>query len=204
MEWNFVWRWRHWRWPWIHTIPSSSFIHLKMRTSKHLRWEQLLNRLVDLGEILYGGDGIEDDLDSILLNPVASTVPKRRTFKLLRCYKFWTDWWILMEFCIEVMALKMMSITSNWQTFKLLRRANLLNGLVHLDEILCGGDDIQITSMPYFLIPYLQAFQNDRRLNFWGGCKNSLMFELVGGFGWNFTWRWWHWRWHGSLQMANI
>jgi hypothetical protein len=161
MEWNFVWRWRHWRWPWIHTIPSSSFIHLKMRTSKLLRWEQLLNRLVDLGEILYGGDGIEDDLDSILLNPVTSTVPKRRTFKLLRCYKFWTDRWILMEFCIEVMALKMMSITSNWQTFKLLRRANVLNGLVHLDEILCGGDGIQITSMPYFLIPYLQAFQND-------------------------------------------
>jgi hypothetical protein len=39
---------------------------------------------VNLDEILYGGDDIEDDLDSILLNSVASTVQKWRTFKLLR------------------------------------------------------------------------------------------------------------------------
>jgi hypothetical protein len=40
---------------------------------------------VDLDEILYGGDDIEDDLDSILLTAVVSTIPKWRTFKLLRC-----------------------------------------------------------------------------------------------------------------------
>jgi hypothetical protein len=45
---------------------------------------QRLNCLVDLGEILYGGDGIEGDLDSILLNSVASTTSKWWTFKLLR------------------------------------------------------------------------------------------------------------------------
>jgi hypothetical protein len=39
--------------------------------------------LVDLDEILYGGDDIEDDLDSILFNAVASTIQKWRTFKLL-------------------------------------------------------------------------------------------------------------------------
>jgi hypothetical protein len=39
---------------------------------------------VDLDEILYGGDGIEYYLDHILLNPVVSTIPKWRTFKLLR------------------------------------------------------------------------------------------------------------------------
>jgi hypothetical protein len=39
---------------------------------------------VDLDEILYGGDDIEGDLDSILLNPVASTISKWRTFKFLR------------------------------------------------------------------------------------------------------------------------
>jgi hypothetical protein len=39
---------------------------------------------VDLDEILYGGDDIEDDLDSILLNAVASTIPKWKKFKLLR------------------------------------------------------------------------------------------------------------------------
>jgi hypothetical protein len=43
-----------------------------------------LNRLVDLNEILYGGDDIEDDLDSILINPVATTIRTRQTFKLLR------------------------------------------------------------------------------------------------------------------------
>jgi hypothetical protein len=31
----------------------------KWRTFKLLRWVHLLNRLVDLDEILYGGDGIE-------------------------------------------------------------------------------------------------------------------------------------------------
>jgi hypothetical protein len=39
---------------------------------------------VDLDEIVYGGDGIEYYLDPILFNPVASTIPKWRTFKILR------------------------------------------------------------------------------------------------------------------------
>jgi hypothetical protein len=43
-----------------------------------------LNRLVDLNDILYGADDIEDDLDSILLNSVASTISKWRAFKVLR------------------------------------------------------------------------------------------------------------------------
>jgi hypothetical protein len=43
-----------------------------------------LNRLVDFDEILYGGDGVEYYLDYILFNLVASTIPKWRTFKLLR------------------------------------------------------------------------------------------------------------------------
>jgi hypothetical protein len=38
---------------------------------------------VDLGEILYGSDGIEDSLESILFNAVALTIPKWRIFKLL-------------------------------------------------------------------------------------------------------------------------
>jgi hypothetical protein len=36
-------------------------------------------------EILCGGADIEDDLDSILLNPIASTILKWQMFKLLRC-----------------------------------------------------------------------------------------------------------------------
>jgi hypothetical protein len=39
---------------------------------------------VDLDEILYGSYNIEDDLNSIVFNFVASTIPKCRTFQLLR------------------------------------------------------------------------------------------------------------------------
>jgi hypothetical protein len=38
---------------------------------------------VDLDEIFYGGDDVEGDIGSILLNLVASAIPKWRTFKLL-------------------------------------------------------------------------------------------------------------------------
>jgi hypothetical protein len=65
-------------------MKSRSFNHFKMANVKILRWAQLLNRLVDLDEILYRGDGIEYYLDYILFNPVASTIPKWRMFKLLR------------------------------------------------------------------------------------------------------------------------
>jgi hypothetical protein len=37
-----------------------------------------------LGEILYGGDGIEGNLDSVPSNAVASIIPKWQAFKLLR------------------------------------------------------------------------------------------------------------------------
>jgi hypothetical protein len=40
--------------------------------------------MVDLDGILYRTDDTEDDLDFILFNAVASTIPKWRTFKLLR------------------------------------------------------------------------------------------------------------------------
>jgi hypothetical protein len=43
-----------------------------------------LNRLVDLVDILCRDDDIEDDLDFMLFNPVASTISKWRTFKILR------------------------------------------------------------------------------------------------------------------------
>jgi hypothetical protein len=39
---------------------------------------------VDLDEILYGGNDFEDNIDSILLNLVASTTPKLQKFNLLR------------------------------------------------------------------------------------------------------------------------
>jgi hypothetical protein len=59
---------------------------------------------VNLDGILYGDDDTEDDLNSMLFNPIASSISKR-------------------------------------QTFKLLRRVQLLNRLVDLDEILycCNG-----------------------------------------------------------------
>jgi hypothetical protein len=42
---------------------------------------------VDLQEVLYGRDDIEDDLDSIIFSAIASTIPKHQTFKLLRWVK---------------------------------------------------------------------------------------------------------------------
>jgi hypothetical protein len=36
------------------------------------------------------------------------------------------------------------STISKWRTFKLLRRAQLLNRLVDLDEVLYGDDDIRL------------------------------------------------------------
>jgi hypothetical protein len=73
---------------------------------------------VILDDILYGGDNTECDLDSILLNPVASTI-------------------------------------SIWRTFKFLRWAQLLKGLVDLDEMLYGGDGIEyyLNYSTYYLIP---------------------------------------------------
>jgi hypothetical protein len=49
-----------------------------------MRWVQFLNQLVDLDEILYGSDDINDDLDSMFFNLVPSTIPERWMFKLLR------------------------------------------------------------------------------------------------------------------------
>jgi hypothetical protein len=39
---------------------------------------------VDLDEVLYGGNDSKDDFDSMYFNVVASTIPKWRTFELLR------------------------------------------------------------------------------------------------------------------------
>jgi hypothetical protein len=52
----------------------------KWRNFKHLTWLQrnpliILNRLVDLDEILYGGDDIEGDLGATFFNLVALTIP---------------------------------------------------------------------------------------------------------------------------------
>jgi hypothetical protein len=37
---------------------------------------KILKRLVNLDEIFYGEDDTEDNIDSILFNPVASTISK--------------------------------------------------------------------------------------------------------------------------------
>jgi hypothetical protein len=50
---------------------------------------------VDFDEILYGGDGIEYYLDSILISPVDSTIPKCWTFKLLR-------WVLLLDLLVDL------------------------------------------------------------------------------------------------------
>jgi hypothetical protein len=54
---------------------------------------------------MYGGDGIEDDLDSILFNAVASTIPKWRMIKLLRWVQLLNRLVDLDKSLLEVMAL---------------------------------------------------------------------------------------------------
>jgi hypothetical protein len=49
---------------------------------------------VDLYEILYGGDYVEVEIGFMLLNLVASTIPKWRTFKLPWWRSFLNDSWI--------------------------------------------------------------------------------------------------------------
>jgi hypothetical protein len=44
---------------------------------------QLLNKLIYVHEIQYWGRAVDGDLDAII-NPVASTIPNWRTFKILR------------------------------------------------------------------------------------------------------------------------
>jgi hypothetical protein len=67
--------------------------------------------------MLYGNDDVQDDIDSILLNLVASNIPKWPTFKLMRWCKFSTDLWIWMKLCMEVMQFKIhhhhMALQSN-------------------------------------------------------------------------------------------
>jgi hypothetical protein len=43
-----------------------------------------MNHMVDFYEIQYGGHAIEGDLEAIIFNAVAATVPKWWTFKLFR------------------------------------------------------------------------------------------------------------------------
>jgi hypothetical protein len=96
----------------------------------------IFNPLVDLDEILYEDDNIEIDLDSILLNPVPSNIPKWRTFKLL--------WWVQrlnrlvdsdeilyggdnVEDDLDSILLSLVaSNIPKWRTFKLLRWVQLL------------------------------------------------------------------------------
>jgi hypothetical protein len=66
---------------------------------------------VDLDEILNGDDDVEDDIDSILLNLVASNLPKLRTYKLLCLLQILKCLVDLDEISYGVMALNITSTT---------------------------------------------------------------------------------------------
>jgi hypothetical protein len=91
---------------------------------------------LDLDDILYGGYDIEEDVDSILFNPVASTISKWWTFKHL--------WWVHLfnravdldemlygddiEDYLDYMLFNSVASTiAKWLTFTLVRRVQLLN-----------------------------------------------------------------------------
>jgi hypothetical protein len=92
--------------------------------------------MVDLDEILYGGDDIEANLDSITLNPVASTLSKWQTFKLLSWAQFLKclvdiDQILYggdgIEYYLAYILNPVASTIPKWRTFKLLRWVLLLN-----------------------------------------------------------------------------
>jgi hypothetical protein len=67
---------------------------------------------MDLGEILYGNDNFEDDLNSLLFNLVASTISKWWKFKLLRWAQLLNRLVIWMKFYMGMMALDITSTTA--------------------------------------------------------------------------------------------
>jgi hypothetical protein len=92
---------------------------------------------MDLYEILYGDDDTEVDLESILLNLVASTIPKWRTFELLRWAQLLNRLVYLdeilyggdgIEYNLDYMLFNPVASTApKWRVFKLLRWVQLLN-----------------------------------------------------------------------------
>jgi hypothetical protein len=115
-----------------------------------------------LDETLYGGDDIEDNLYSILFNPVPSTVSKWRTFKLLRWSKILNRLVDLDEilygdgdieyYLVYIPFNPVASTIPKCRTFKLLRWVLLLNPLVDLDEFCMEMMTLKVTSTPYYLI----------------------------------------------------
>jgi hypothetical protein len=91
----------------------------------------------------YGSDDIEDDLDSILFNPVASTMSKWQKFKLLRWAQLLNQLVDLnkilyggddTEYYLNYILFNPIASTiPKWRTFKLLRWVLLLNKSVNLD-----------------------------------------------------------------------
>jgi hypothetical protein len=66
------------------------------RTFINLRLVEILNRLVDLNEIVCNSDS-----DSMLLRLVVSTIPKWRTFNFLRRVQFFSFLLICMYLCMK-------------------------------------------------------------------------------------------------------
>jgi hypothetical protein len=105
------------------------------------------------GRNLYGGVSIEYCLDNLLFNPVASTIPRWRTFKRLRWVQLLNRLVNLDEvlyggggiehYLDYILFNPVVSTIPKWRTFKFLRWVQLLNRLVDLDEILYGGDSIE-------------------------------------------------------------
>jgi hypothetical protein len=156
-----------------------------------------LNCLVAFDEILCGGDDIENDLDSITLNPLNSTISKWQAFKILRCTRILNRLVELDEILygrdgIEhyldyIIFNPIASTTLKWRTFKLLRLVLILNRWRIWMKFCMEMMTLNMTSTRYYLIVQTQPFQNCGHLNFLEVWK----FELLGGFGWNFVWKWW-------------
>jgi hypothetical protein len=116
---------------------------------------------VALDEMLYGSDDVEDDTDSILLNLVASTIPKWRTFKLLRWAQLLNRLVYLdeilyvgdgVEYYLDYILFNPVASTiPKWRTFKLLRWVQLLNRLMDFDEVFI---EVMVLNIVYCKLMY--------------------------------------------------
>jgi hypothetical protein len=105
---------------------------------KLLRLVTVLNQLVDLDKILYGGDDIEGDVDRSKNSEVVQLL--KRFVKLVQILYGGDD----IEGDLATIAFNFVTSTiPQWRTFKLLRCVHILNRLVDLDEILHYDNDIK-------------------------------------------------------------
>jgi hypothetical protein len=104
--------------------------------------------LVDFDDILHGGGDAEDDIGSLLFNPIPSNIPRWRTFKLMTWVPLFNRLLNLDEIShgdddteVDLDSLLLNPVAYTIQNGGRSNFCGSCNRLVDLNEILYGGDD---------------------------------------------------------------